>query len=230
MQRFDQVLKDGGIPADQARKMREYAEVILETNKTFNLTRITDPEEMAHKHFLDSAAPIALGLIKPGQKVLDIGCGAGFPGSVLAIMGADVTMMDAQLKKVRFVEQTADSLGIAVKTMQGRAEEVARQAGHRQAYDVVVSRAVAALPMLMELCAGFCKVGGKFLAYKGAEAETEARQAENAAKVMGMKLVAIHDAAIAGQSHYILEYERVKPLKDDSPYPRAFGKIKKAPL
>ena len=125
MDKLREILLAEGVEAEAVHKMEEYAKIILETNKTMNLTRITEPAEMAHKHFLDSLAPARLGLLPERGAVLDVGSGAGFPGIPLAILQPELewTLLDAQRKKVDFITMCVDRLGITnVRALQGRAE------------------------------------------------------------------------------------------------------------
>ncbi len=232
MDEFRRILSGYGVQGDRLDKMEKFSSILLETNKTFNLTRITSSAEMAYKHFLDSIVPDRLGLLPEGARVMDVGTGAGFPGIPLAILRPDlkITMMDAQQKKVKFIQMIVDELGINAVALQARAEELSRADGYRSSFDVVVSRAVAGLNLLIEICSGFCAMGGKFLAYKGAVAAQEAEAAEHAAEVMGLQLLGAHDAALPGQAHVILEYVKVGELPENTKYPRPFSKIKASPL
>lgn len=192
------------IPQQQAEKMAAYGALLEEANKSFNLTRITSPEDMAEKHFYDSLAPVRLGLVREGQRVLDIGTGAGFPGVPLAIPAVCIW---------------------------GRAEELAAHINQGRPIglqDAVVARAVARLAVLLELGSAFVKKGGLFLAYKGEAAQEEADEAQNAAKVLGLRLREIVPAGLPGRAHSLVVYEKVA----DTPkgYPRKFAKIKARPL
>ena len=227
---FKTLLTENGFSDEEASLCGQYADILLETNKTFNLTRITEETEVAFKHFIDSALPMQLGLIQKGDKVLDVGCGAGFPGAVLAIRGCDVTLLDAQLKKVRFAEETLKALQIRIKALQGRSEELSRRPEFSGKFPVVVSRAVAPLNILMELSFSFIEKGGRFLAYKGQGAQEEVQNAQAAAKKLGLTLVKIHDASYNDQHHVILEYVRDGKCENPLLYPRLYAKIKKNPL
>jgi len=232
MDEFRAILAANGIPPEQIAAMEAFARLLLDTNKSLNLTRITDPAEMAYKHFLDSLAPDRLGLLPEGARVADVGTGAGFPGMVLAIARPDlhITMVEAQQKKVRFVRMAAEQLEIRAAVLQARSEELSRQERFRENFDCVVSRAVAGLPTLLELCGGLCARRGRFLAYKGVGAEEEVRAAAHAAEVMGLVLRTIHDAALQGRGHTILEYQKIRSLPTEGKYPRSYAKIKHSPL
>ena len=219
------------IPQQQAEKMAAYGALLEEANKSFNLTRITSPEDMAEKHFYDSLAPVRLGLVREGQCVLDIGTDAGFPGVPLAIAGLSMTMLDASEKKIGFVRESCEALAIPAVCIWGRAEELAAHIGKGGPIgpqDAVVARAVARLAVLLELGSAFVKKGGLFLAYKGEAAQEEADEAQNAAKVLGLRLREIVPAGLPGRAHSLVVYEKVA----DTPkgYPRKFAKIKARPL
>lgn len=220
-----------GIELAQAEKMAAYGALLEEANRSFNLTRITSPAEMAEKHFFDSLAPVRLGLLRAGQSALDIGTGAGFPGVPLAICGLNMTMLDASEKKIGFVRQSCEQLDISAACVWGRAEELAEQTGKPGGIlpqDAVVARAVARLSMLLELGSAFVKKGGLFLAYKGEAAQEEAAEAEHAAKVLGLKLLKILPAGLPGRAHSLVVYEKI--VETPKGYPRKFAKIKARPL
>ena len=176
---------DALLDGDKTARLSAFAARLVETNEKFNLTAVTDPEEIAFKHFADCAALIPL-LPRKG-KILDVGCGAGFPSLVLAILCPDLSVvaLDATEKKVRFVSDCASSLGLANLTaVSGRAETLASPgAPDREAFDCVTARAVARLQVLSELCLPFVSVGGTFLAMKGPLAE---RESEEATRERGM--------------------------------------------
>ena len=206
-----------------------YQNLVAFNNHT-NLTAITDEAGVILRHFADSltAAPYV------GEKslnILDVGCGGGFPTLPLAIARPDCrfTALDSTAKKLTFVAEMADHLALPIATLPVRAEEVAITPAHRERYDLVVSRAVARLPMLCELCLPFVKVGGRFVALKGADGETELAEAENAIAKLGGKLISQKSFTLGeAGGRVILEIEKVRPTP--AAYPRAFAKIKKAPL
>lgn len=203
---------------------------LVEFNAHTNLTAITDMEGVVLRHFADSltAAPY---IGEKALKIMDVGCGGGFPTLPLAIARPDCRFyaLDSTAKKLNFVAQMANTLELPIQTLPVRAEELAADSQHRQKYDLVVSRAVARLPMLCELCLPFVKVGGRFVALKGADGEVELTEAENAISKLGGKLISkrVFTLGDAG-GRVILEIEKVK----DTPslYPRQFSKIKKNPL
>lgn len=231
---METILKDGlaalGLPGDGVPSLLRYAAALEETNKVMNLTAITEETDVARLHFLDSAALLNV-LDFRGKSVVDVGTGAGFPGLPIRILEptARVTLLDALQKRITFLQQVCDDLGLAdVNCVHARAEEFA--AKHRESFDVAVSRAVASLPVLAELCLPLVKVGGVFLAMKSVGSEDELQSAAKAIATLGGKVSEIRDYAIPGTevSHRAVLIEKVKTTPGK--YPRAFAKIKKAPL
>ena len=166
-----------------------------------------------------------------GKRVIDVGTGAGFPGLVLAILAPEgrFTLLDSLGKRVDFLQEVCDALGLRnVKCVHARAEEFAAE--HRETFDLAVSRAVAALPELCELCLPLVKPGGKFLAMKSVESDAELAAAQHAIAILGGAVEAVRDYAIPGTDvrHRLIVVEKVK--KTPEKYPRMFAKIKKNPL
>lgn len=221
-----ELLKQNGIEERFAEKLSEYAELLEETNRHMNLTRILSAEDMVYKHFLDSFT--ALKYIPENAKLIDVGTGGGIPGIPLAIMRDDIeiTLLDATENKVNAVKGFAERLGLKnVKTVWARAEELAHTE-LRESFDVVVSRAVASLDALTEISAGFIKVGGSFIAYKGTTAEEEAKNAEAIRKVCGFSEYKITDATVGEFNHKLVIAEKISALPQK--YPRSWAKIKKS--
>ena len=164
-----------------------YHRLLSEWNEKMNLTAITDPVEVAEKHFADSLA--ALPWLKPGMKVIDVGTGAGFPGVPLLIMEPDLelTLADSLNKRLTFLDALLRELGLAAAMVHGRAEDLGQNRLYRERYDVALSRAVASLPVLLELTTPFVKVGGSAIAYKG-DASEELESAKSAAFLLHVKL------------------------------------------
>ena len=219
-----------GLPTEGVPSLLRYGHLLMETNKVMNLTAITDPADIAALHFLDSAALLTLEDFRD-KTVVDVGTGAGFPGLPLKILEPTIhlTLLDSLGKRVQFLERVCQELGLAdVACIHGRAEEFA--AAHRESFDLAVSRAVAALPVLCELCLPLVKPGGKFLAMKSVESDAELAASQHAIAILGGAVEAVRDYAIPGTDvrHRLIVVEKVK--KTPEKYPRMFAKIKKNPL
>ncbi len=222
------LLKDGVSPA-KCEKFEAFARLLKETNKSFNLTRITDDESMAKLHFSDSIAPAVLGLIPEGAKIIDVGTGGGFPSVPLAIFCDNIKMtaVEASEKKLSFVKRASDELGLNIDCICARAEELAFTK-KRESFDICVSRAVASMSMLLELISPFAKVGGKLLCYKGQNCAEEIEFAKNAQQKLKLTEPKIYSAGLQELDHVIAVYEKKAPLP--GAYPRRFAKIKSDPL
>lgn len=207
------------------------AELLIEQNKTMNLTAITDPDEVVIKHFADSISLFKAVNPDNGAKILDLGTGAGFPGIPLLITRPDInlTMVDSTAKKLRYVAQTVETLGLEAETLHARAEEAGKDPEYREQYDVVCSRAVAALNVLSEYCLPFVKVGGVFVAMKSAKAEEEIADAKKALGILGGKIIdkITFTLSDGGERTLIV----IKKISQTSPkYPRVSAQIAKKPL
>ena len=157
------------------KRLSKFAALLVAANRASNLTRITDPAEMAVKHVVDSMTALLVGDWPEGASVCDVGTGGGLPGLVLALVRPDVsvTLVDSVAKKLAAVESIAQDLGVNARVVHGRAEDLGQDAKHRERYGVVVARAVAALPVLAELCLPLAAVGGCFVAMKGRDSELD---------------------------------------------------------
>ena len=204
-----------------------FARAMVKQNEVMNLTGITEDAPVAKLHLLDSLTVAACVDLK-GKTLIDVGCGAGFPGVPLAIACPDtnVTLLDSLGKRMKWLEEVLPSLGISAQCITARAEEAV--ANCREAYDVATSRAVARLNILLELTAPYVKVGGCVLALKGAAAREELEEARSAIKKLGLQLESIQDFPIDGANHSILVLRKVSPTP--KAYPRRFAKIKQSPL
>lgn len=221
------------VSRERADLLHRLTEQLIETNKTFNLTAITDEERIAELHMADCAMTAAS--FPEGARVIDVGCGAGFPSLPLAILRPDlrITALDATQKKVQYVQRTADLLGLTnVQAICGRAEELAAKADYRETFDVATARAVAALPVLCELCLPFVRVGGLFLAMKGKTAKEELLLAKGAIAKLGGEEEAFLDTPLLGKSETFARAEiRIrKTAPCPEAYPRPYGRILKKPL
>ncbi len=199
---FERGIKELGVSASEPRvaALFQYLDILEVTNETFNLTRIPR-SEYATLHLLDSLTCLLEIEPRPGLRILDVGTGAGFPGVPLAafLPEASVTLLDSTAKKIRFVTDTARTCGITnVVGIHGRAELVAKTAEHRNAYDVVVSRAVAAYPKLMEWLLPLAKRGGRVLAMKGSGYQDEMKGCEKTVGRLGGTVEKIRTVILPG--------------------------------
>ena len=215
----------------EAERFDLLAERLIEQNKTMNLTAITEPDEVVIKHFIDSISLLSAITPEEGAKVLDLGTGAGFPGIPLLICRPDIklTMVDSTAKKLKYVASTVEALGLDAETLHSRAEEAGKQPEYREQYDIVCSRAVAALNLLCEYCLPFVKVGGVFAAMKSAKADEEIALAKNALKTLGGKIVDKKTFTLSdGGERTIILIKKVSQVP--SKYPRPSAQIAKKPL
>ncbi len=191
-----------------------YYNILIERNKVVNLTRITEPQDVVSKHFLDSMTPLLTNLIN--GKVIDVGTGAGFPGLVLKCVKPDIklTLLDSLNKRISFLKDAANEMKITdgIEFVHSRAEDAALDKKYREKYDTVVSRAVANLRALSEWCLPFLKIGGYFLALKGPLADNELDDAKGAIKALGGEFCNIFSVDIPNTdlNHKIIIIKKVR--------------------
>ncbi len=216
---------------EQIKRFEKLAELLVEQNKTMNLTAITDPDGIAVKHFADSLSALSAYDFAENAKVLDVGTGAGFPSIPLLIARPDLemTMIDSTAKKLKYVASTVETLGLTAEVLHTRAEEAGQSKEYREKFDIVCSRAVAALNVLCEYCLPFVKVGGVFLAMKAAKAQEEIADAKNAIKTLGGKIVAEKSFSLSdGGERTIVVIKKISQVPPK--YPRVSAQIAKKPL
>jgi len=203
-----------------------FGRAMVKQNEVMNLTGITDDKGVANLHLLDSLTVMASADLA-GKTLIDVGCGAGFPGVPLAIAsGAKVTLLDSLGKRMKWLEEILPQLGIEAECVTARAEEAVST--RRESYDFATSRAVARLNILLELTAPYVKVGGKVLAMKGTAAKEELEEAGSAIKKLGLKIEEVKEFPIDGTNHAVIVLRKVAPTPKQ--YPRRFAKIKQSPL
>lgn len=213
----------------QAEQFQTYMELLVEWNEKMNLTAITEPKAVAVKHFLDSI--LLLPYLEKGDTLIDVGTGAGFPGVPLKIMRPELrlTLLDSLNKRLLFLKEVLDSLGLEAEVVHARAEEGGRQKGLRTKFSFATARAVAPLNLLCEYCLPFLQMGGVFLAMKGPEPEDEIDAAKRAISLLGCELAGVEKFTLpGGDARSVVRIRRVKPL--DAAYPRHGSKIAKSPL
>lgn len=208
-----------------------YMSLLIQTNKSLNLTAITEPEEIITKHFLDSLT--ACDFIPQGASVIDVGCGAGFPGLPIKFARADValTLLDSLNKRLSFIDSVlTETNTTGVKCVHARAEDGGRDKLYREKYDIALSRAVANMAVLCEYCLPYVKVGGKFLALKGPAADEELKNAEKAIKALGGEIEQVAEVTVPFTDllHKIVVVKKVKPCPKE--YPRKAGTPSKKPI
>ena len=234
MDRMLETLKTGlqqaEINLDEARQNQlcAFGNAVVEQNKVMNLTAITEPAPVAKLHLLDSLTVLCCADLK-GKQIIDVGCGAGFPGVPLAIACPDakITLLDSLAKRMNWLDTILPELGVTnARTITARAEEAV--ATRREKFDFATSRAVARLNILLELTAPYVRVGGKVLAMKGSAAREELEESRNAIKRLGLKLEEVKEFQIDGASHSVIVLKKVAPTPPQ--YPRRYAKIKQSPL
>lgn len=228
-----QTLKAGlnsiDLPLDEEKidTLCAFGAAVVRQNEVMNLTAITEPSAVAKLHLQDSVSLLKCADLK-GKTLIDVGCGAGFPGVPVKIACPEVklTLLDSLGKRMNWLQTVLPTLGVEAECVTARAEEAAAQ--RREQYDFASSRAVARLNVLLELTAPFVKVGGAVLAMKGSAAQEELDEAKNAISKLGLRLEKVHHFPIDGADHALIILRKISSTP--AQYPRRFAKIKQFPL
>ncbi len=215
----------------QLEQFTKYYEMLVETNKVMNLTAITEPEEVAVKHMIDSL--LAYTPVMDGKTLADVGTGAGFPGVPLKIYCPElkVTLIDSLGKRLNFLQQVIDALELKnIVCEHSRAEDAGRNKKYREKYDFVTARAVARLSVLSEYCLPLAKKGGQFIALKGSKFADEINEGTEAVKILGGKIISADPVKLPGldDGRAIIKINKVKATP--AAYPRKAGTPERQPL
>ena len=215
------------LPEDRIDRLVSFGEAVIRQNEVMNLTAITEPTQVARLHLLDSLSLLTQADLS-GKKMIDVGCGAGFPGVPVKIACPDVqlTLLDSLGKRMNWLSEILPTLSVDAQCVTARAEEFVTEC--RESYDIATSRAVARLNILLELTAPYVKVGGKVLAMKGSAGREELAEAKNAIKKLGLALETVAEFPVDDGVHTVLVFKKVSPTP--SQYPRRYAKIKQSPL
>ncbi|MCI9381604.1 MAG: 16S rRNA (guanine(527)-N(7))-methyltransferase RsmG [Dorea sp.] len=219
-----------GMQLDQFDK---FYDLLVEWNKVMNLTGITEYQDVVEKHFLDSLSIVKIIDMNQIEYAIDIGTGAGFPGIPLKIAFPDINivLLDSLNKRIKFLDHIIEELKLdGIRTIHGRAEDYAREAGYREKFDLCVSRAVANLTSLSEYCLPYVRVGGRFVSYKSGDIEQEISESERAIKILGGKVYQVEKFNLPG-TEIQRSFVMIKKMKNtQNKYPRKAGMPTKEPL
>ncbi|MDX2075648.1 MAG: 16S rRNA (guanine(527)-N(7))-methyltransferase RsmG [bacterium] len=221
------------LSADQLAMFQRYADELTAWNVHTNLTAIIEPQAVAIRHFLDSLSLYRLLQTEASQKIIDVGTGAGFPGMVLAILLPQhhFVLLEATGKKIKFLDHVIGVLGLKnAQSLHARAEDAGQMPNHRAKYDMVMARAVARLPALLEYMLPLAKVGGVCIAMKGVSAQTELDDSKVALKTLGGRFNTMQTVMLptVEEPHHLVFVEKI--AKTPIEYPRKPGIPAKKPL
>ncbi|KXZ40754.1 16S rRNA (guanine527-N7)-methyltransferase [Alkalithermobacter thermoalcaliphilus JW-YL-7 = DSM 7308] len=228
-------LKQLNIDADETLfdKFEIYKDLLLEWNQKINLTAIEDEREIYIKHFIDSLSCFKTNYIKEGDFVIDVGTGAGFPSLPWKIYkeSLNLSLLDSLNKRINFLKQVCLDLNLEnVEFIHGRAEDFGQNENYREKYDIATARAVASLPVLLEYCVPFIKLGGYFICLKGPLADEELKESKKAMNTLGVEFIEKIQVNLpyTDINHNILVFKKFK--NTPGKYPRKSGKPSKAPI
>ena len=228
-------LEDLGIDVTDKmlKDLKIYRDILVEWNQKMNLTGIEDEREVYVKHFIDSVSAVNKGYVKDGLSIFDVGTGAGFPGLPLRICLPNTkdTLLDSYIKRINYLQEVSRSVEIDnIELILGRAEDFGKNPEYREQYDIATARAVAGLPVLMEFCVPFVKVGGYFVCLKGPNADLELEESKKAMETLGVEFVEKIDVELPDSDlkHNILVFKKTNNTPEK--YPRKAGKPVKSPI
>ena len=230
---FYETIKSFDINVDDSTfaRLDKYAEMLIETNKSFNLTAIKEPDDVTVKHFADCLAIFKYVDIPENAKIIDVGTGAGFPGLVMKLFRPDIqmTFLDSTKKKLGFIENVLNECGVSGEILHMRAEEAAQLSKYRENFDFATARAVAALPVLSEYCLPFIKIGGTFISMKSAESNEEISEGKKAKSILGGNIQEniVYDL-VENMPRRIIKIK--KNSHSPTKYPRPSAQISKKPI
>ena len=215
------------LPEERVDRLCAFGHAVVKQNEVMNLTAITEDTAVAKLHLLDSLTVLSVADVK-GKTLIDVGCGAGFPGvpTAIACPEAKVTLLDSLGKRMNWLETVLPQLGVSARCITARAEEAVGE--YRENFDFATSRAVARLNILLELTAPYVRVGGAVLALKGSAAREELEEAKGAVKKLGLKVEEIRDFDFDGATHSVIVLRKVSHTPPQ--YPRRYAKMKQSPL
>lgn len=216
---------------DQIDCLDEFSGILIRWNEKFNLTAITEPDQIIYKHFIDSLLILKAIELKNNSGLADVGTGAGFPSTPISMIRRDIsiTQIDSLRKRVFFLQHVSDHFNLNIRGVHGRAEELGKKDEYREQFEYVTARAVAPLQKLIEYCLPLVKVDGVFVAMKGSEYKLEIDNAKNAIGVLGGKIEDVKNFKLPDYSdRNIILIKKIShtPTK----YPRNFSKISKKPI
>lgn len=216
---------------DQIDCLDKFSDMLVEWNEKFNLTAITEPDQIVYKHFIDSLLVLKTIDLKNNVSLADIGTGAGFPSTPISIVRRDIkiTQIDSLRKRVGFLQHVSDNFHLKIRTVHGRAEELGKKDEYREQFDYVTARAVAPLQKLSEYCLPLVKIGGFFIAMKGSEYEVEVDDSKKAIDVLGGQIEKIKNFELPDSSvRNIILIKKIS--RTPTKYPRNSVQISKKPL
>lgn len=234
IKQLKELLSERKIPLapDFEKQILKFSDIFIETSKSLNLTAIKEPHDIMIKHYYDSIYPLSTGMFKEGMRVIDVGCGGGFPSMPIKLARPDLdfVLLDSLKKRLTFLDGVIDALSLdKISTLHARAEEAGRKEGLRDSFDIAISRAVAPLDLLCEYCMPFVKVGGLFVAYKGVPDDDELERAKAAVTALSGRAEAMITYSLpeSAGSRTLIIIRKIAPTHPK--YPRTTKQLSKNP-